>query len=210
MTTTRSGMREAKRLRSRRMRAVLASGLVLGVGAAGTLAVWNDSEHTTTTFTAGQFGIVGAVNGGSFSEHASAGAAASLVFAAPLVSTSAMAPGNTVYALFSVKTISPSVKGSVQLTADSGNGAGLGQYLVYSVRTIGGTTCDGTTFGAGTEVVPATQPLTTGATGSQALQANGANQFNYCFAVTLDVNAPTGAQNATVTPKWVFSAVSTP
>ena len=40
MTTTRRGMREARRVRSRRVRAVLAGGLVLGVGAAGTLAAW--------------------------------------------------------------------------------------------------------------------------------------------------------------------------
>ena len=41
-----------RRSRSRMIRAILAGGLVLGVGTAVTLAAWNDSEFVTETFTA--------------------------------------------------------------------------------------------------------------------------------------------------------------
>ncbi|UWF76726.1 MULTISPECIES: SipW-dependent-type signal peptide-containing protein [Microbacterium] len=59
MTRTRRGRREARRLRFRRIQALLAGGLVLGVGAAATLAAWNDTEHGSATFTAGRLGRLG-------------------------------------------------------------------------------------------------------------------------------------------------------
>ncbi|MEJ7649283.1 MAG: SipW-dependent-type signal peptide-containing protein [Nakamurella sp.] len=46
-----------RRDRRRKFRAVLAAGLVLGVGGAVTLAAWNDSEYATGTFTAGTFNM---------------------------------------------------------------------------------------------------------------------------------------------------------
>lgn len=196
---------EATRLRRRRVRALLASGLVLGVGAGATLAAWTDSEHSQATFTAGRFGIVGSTNGTSFSEHSSAGQAATLNFQ---VSPTAMAPGTTTYALYSVTTLNPSVAGTVNLTAAATNNAGLGQHLTYGVRTISGTSCNATTYAAGTAVVNAGQPLTAGAAGSQTLQANNGNQVNYCFAVTLPQTALNTAQGLSVTARWEFVAQS--
>ena len=192
--------------RSRRIRAVLAGGLVLGAGAAITLAAWNDSEHTAATFTAGRFGVVGSTDGSSFADHATSGAAASLAFTAPV---GAMAPGSTVYALFAVKTVSPSVAGQVQLVSDNAGITGLGPSLRYSVSVISGTTCNSTTFAAGTLVVPATSLLTANGTGPQALSADGGSTVNYCFAVTLPADADNGVQGLTATAKWVFQAVST-
>ena len=89
MERTRRGLREAKRLRLRRIRAILAGGLVLGVGAAATLAAWNDSEYGAATFTAGRFDIVGSTDGTTFASHATSGAAATLSF---VVAPSAMSP----------------------------------------------------------------------------------------------------------------------
>ncbi|MDP3950403.1 SipW-dependent-type signal peptide-containing protein [Microbacterium sp.] len=186
---------------------MLAAGVVLGVGAASTLAAWNDSEFTQADFTAGRFGIVGATNGATFSEHATAATAAALSFQLP-ATTAAMAPGNTVYALFSVKTLNPSVAGTVQLTADGANGAGLGAHLRYSVRTIPGTTCNATPQTGETVIVPAGSTLTTGATLTQTLTANGASQVNYCFAVTLPTATPNAAQGLGLTARWTFTAMS--
>lgn len=106
---TRRDVRERRQLRSRRLRAVLAGGLVLGIGVAATLAAWNDSEYGSASFTAGRFDIVGAVDGSTFSSHATTGAAATLNFQ---LAPTAMAPGNATYALFSVKTANPSVAGT--------------------------------------------------------------------------------------------------
>ncbi|WP_318279074.1 SipW-dependent-type signal peptide-containing protein [Agrococcus baldri] len=179
------------------MRALLASGLVLGVGGAVTLAAWNDSEHSQASFSAGTFGIEGAVNGTAFSEHPSQATTATMTFPA-----TPMVPGTTSYAMLSVRTINPSVAGASLLTANAANSGGLGQYLTYGVRTIAGTTCNATTFAAGTVLVTAGSPLTTGATATQALQANRGNQVNYCFAVTLPATAPNAAQGLALTARW--------
>ncbi|SDS18489.1 SipW-dependent-type signal peptide-containing protein [Microbacterium paraoxydans] len=192
-------------MRSRRIRAILAGGLVLGVGATATLAAWNDSEHGAATFTAGRFDIVGATDGTTFSSHATAGTAAALNFQLP---PTAMAPGTTTYALFSVRTASPSVAGVLQLTPGTPGGTGLATYLTYGVRTITGTSCTAATYPAGTAVVPDGSTLTTAGTTTQAVAANGAAQVNYCFAVTLPTAAGNGAQGLTMTQTWQIQGTS--
>ena len=57
---------EERGLRSRKVRAILAGGLVLGLGAAVTLAAWNDSEFAKGTFTSGSLNIQGSVDGDIF------------------------------------------------------------------------------------------------------------------------------------------------
>ncbi|PQZ52450.1 MULTISPECIES: SipW-dependent-type signal peptide-containing protein [unclassified Microbacterium] len=202
---TRSEMRERRRLRSRRLRAVLAGGLVFGIGVTATLAAWNDSEYGAASFTAGRFDIVGAIDGATFSSHATTGAAATLNF---VLAPTAMAPGNSTYALFSVKTANPSVAGTLQLTAGTPGGTGLATYLTYGVRTIAGTTCNSTTYAAGTAVVADGSALTAGGSATQVVTANGAAQVNYCFAVTLPLTAPNAAQGLTMTQTWQFLGTS--
>lgn len=202
----------AKRLRRRRVRALLASGLVLGVGAAATLAAWNDSEYSRATFTAGTFGIQGSTDGATFTENPSSSSPATLTFSVP---PTALAPGQTVYAQYSIRTAAGSVPGTVQLTANSGNSSGLGQWLRYGVRTIANTqVCNQTSFNASTTIIvpgagESGSPLTTGASTQQALQANAANRVNYCFAFTLPLSTPNGAQGQTLTANWQFTGTST-
>ena len=205
MERTRRGLREAKRLRLRRIRAILAGGLVLGVGAAATLAAWNDSEYGAATFTAGRFDIVGSTDGTTFASHATSGAAATLSF---VVAPSAMSPGTTTYALFSVKTANPSVAGSLQLGVGSTAGTGLAPFLTYGVRSIAGTACNSTTYAAGTAVVADGTALSAGAAGTQAVAANGGSTVNYCFAVTLPSTAGNGAQGLTAIQTWQITGTS--
>lgn len=203
--TTRRGRREARRRRSHRIRAVLAGGLVFGIGAAATLAAWNDAEFATATFQAGRFGIVGATDGTAFTDHATAGSAAALTFA---LAPTAMAPGSTTYALFSVKTANPSVAGTVQLTAGTPGGTGLATYLTYGVRTIAGTSCSAATYPAGTAVVADGSVVTANGSTTQAVAANGVGQVNYCIAVTLPTTAPNAAQGLTMSQTWQFAGTS--
>lgn len=205
MMDTRRGVREKKRLRSRRIRAVLAGGLVLGIGSAVTLAAWNDSEYGAASFTAGRFDIVGATDGTTFSNHASSAAAATLSF---VVAPTAMAPGTTTYALFSVKTANPSVAGTVQVTAGTPGGTGLASYLTYGMKTITGTTCNLANYTGGTTVVADGSALTVSGTGTQAVAANGGAQVNYCIAVTLPTTAPNAAQGLTMSQTWQFEGTS--
>ncbi|WOF23718.1 SipW-dependent-type signal peptide-containing protein [Microbacterium betulae] len=193
-------------LRWRRVRALLAGGAVLGVGASATLAAWNDVEHGSATFTAGTFGIVGSTDGEGFAEHATADAPAMLNFQ---VAPTAMTPGATTYALFSVRTTASSVAGTVELAADAANGAGLGQYLTYGVRTVSSTTCDAAAFaGSSSDVVASGSVLTTGGAGARSLDAGGGSTVHYCFAVTLRADAPNAAQGAAVSPAWQFTATA--
>ena len=85
---------------SRRRRAVLAGGLVLGLGAAVTLAAWNDSEFASGTFTAGSFNLQGSTDGSVFGDNNNAASPASLVFQ---VNPTNLAPDDVVYAPFAVR-----------------------------------------------------------------------------------------------------------
>lgn len=189
----------------RRVRAILASGIVFGVGAASTLAAWTDREHATATFSAGSFGIEGATNGIDYAEHADAAGAAALDFT---VAALELVPGQTVYAGFSVRTVAGSVAGTAQLSADDGNDAGLGAFLRYGVRTIGETNCDATTFAAGSEVVPTGSAPTTNSSTTQELAAAAGSIVTYCFAVTLPDSTGNEAQGQEAVPRWVVTAQS--
>ncbi|WP_036284491.1 SipW-dependent-type signal peptide-containing protein [Microbacterium luticocti] len=204
MSGDRTRVRQARRLRSRRIRAVLAGGVVLGIGATATLAAWNDSEYTTATITAGTFGIVGSVDGSTFGDHP-AGAPATLGFSMP---AGAMTPGATVYALLRIKTAAGSLPATLQLRADPGNTAGLGQYLTYGVRTVAGATCDAQAFAAGTAVVATGSALTADGSGTQHAGANGAGPVTYCFAVTMPAATGNGAQGLTAAVHWHVDATS--
>jgi len=193
-----------QRRRRPRLRAVLAGGLVLGIGVTATVAAWTDTEYSVATFTAGTFSIVGATDGSTFTDHASA-PGATLSFA---VAPTALVPNTTVYALYSVKTAATSVAGTVQLTADAANSTGLGTYLTYGVTSIAGTTCSSGTFGAGTVIVATASATTVGASGTQSLSAAGGSVVNYCFAVTLPSSAPNAAQGTTLTAHWIFSGAA--
>lgn len=66
----------AQKENRRKVRAVLAGGLVLGVGAVLTLAAWNSSEFATGTFQTGAFVLEGKTpDEVDFSEHPDGGAA---------------------------------------------------------------------------------------------------------------------------------------
>lgn len=185
-------------LRLTRTRALLAGGLVLGVGATMTLATWSDTEYAAVTFTAGTFSLVGSPDGTTFSEHPEA-PGASLDFT---LSPTALVPGTTVYALYSVKTAATSVAGTATLTGDPTNSDGFRTYLSYGVTAIAGTSCSSATHSAGTEVVPAGSALTVGAAGGLAVSAVGASVINYCLAVTLKTDAPSNMQGEQLSLLW--------
>lgn len=86
--------------RRRKLKAILAGGIVLGLGATITLAAWNDSEYATGTFTAGTFSMEGSTNGTTYAEHPTAGTAAALTFSTGFDDIS---PGDVVAAPFAVR-----------------------------------------------------------------------------------------------------------
>lgn len=136
----------------RKVFAVLAGGLVLGVGAAVTLAVWNDSEFATSNFAAGAFVFQGSTDGTTWADHESSAEAASLTFSTGFDNLS---PDDVVYAPYALQLTSASTT-DAGLTAVApvvtGDLAGLLSFASVSTATFG---CDATAF-AGGAAVPST------------------------------------------------------
>src|SRR5699024_10565703 len=83
---------------SRKVKALLAGGLVLGVGAAVTLAAWTDQEWAQGIFGTGSFNIESSTDGTNFNDHESEGDAAELSFDMPAAEN--LSPGDTIAAPF--------------------------------------------------------------------------------------------------------------
>lgn len=196
-----------------RLRAVLAGGLVLGVGAIMTLAAWTDTEYTTGSFGTSTFDTVSSVDTSTFADHATVGTASSLVFSA-----SAMSPGVLFYAPLDIKTTAgTNVAGTVVLTAVSSTGA-LAPALEYRmVRTTTATTCAAGAFASGTYIVGASTPtyalVTTAAPSggsaiSSAIVAAGASAIRYCTEIRVAPGSASSYQNKTSDVTWTFTATS--
>ena len=194
-----------------RLRALLAGGLVLGVGGAVTLAAWNDSEYASSTVTASTFGIEGSVNGGAWSEHESADGAAQLEFdpALPLIS-----PGQSGFLQFSVRTTADSTaSGAVSLqTPTLAGSAALQGALEYAVRVIpDGSTCTDALFqNGGAEVVVSngTALAATVPENAVELAPQAGSTADYCVRITMVPEADNDVQGETMTATWQFLAES--
>jgi predicted ribosomally synthesized peptide with SipW-like signal peptide len=194
----------ASRLRYRRVGAILAGGLVVGVGAAVSLAAWNDSEFATGDFASGSMNLVGSVDGVSYTDHDTEAGAALLDFA---VEGAGLAPGDVVYAPFAVR-LDEATDYDATVTVASAGTTGAIAGLTYSVVRPTSFGCDDTTTGdqlipAGTllDAVPAgttftLQPGTDPAAGEPAY---------LCFAVTA---GPTLEPSQSGTATWEFAAES--
>ena len=182
-------------------KALLAAGLVLGVGAAVTLAAWNDSEYATGSFGAGTFGIEGSTDGTAYADHAS-GTAATLTFNAD----ANVSPGETYYAPFAVRlTAESTYDAAVAVTASStGTVTGL-TYQLLQTTSFG---CTAST--TGTELVAAGTAVgavagTPGFTLDQGTSGAAGAPAYLCVKVTSDSNL---TQGQTGTGTWVFTAES--
>lgn len=193
---------ETKRQSGRKVAAILAGGLVLGIGTMATLASWNDSEFAQATFTAGSFGLEGATSEGSFTEHATAGAAGTLSFSTPFNN---LTPTDTVYAPFAVRlTADTTHDATVTVSASSTDGDVTN--LNYTLIQTNSWTCGALTSGA--ELVPSQAVgSAAGAQTFQLAQGTGVNAGSpayLCFKVT----AGNIEQGQSGSATWQFSATS--
>lgn len=188
--------------RRRMVAALLAGGVVLGIGAAVTLAVWNSSEFATGTFSSGQFGLEGSTDGTAFS-NSPAAPGKSLTFT---LDADALSPDDVVYAPF-----------AVQLSADSDYAADVvllntiagtvGENLTYSLYEVAtfGATCSAAAPPTGTALVTDRAANASGSVPAFELTAV-TEPVNLCFVVTAASTLPQGA-SGTVT--WDFAGTST-
>lgn len=183
------GIRNSKRGWTK-ARAVLAGGLVLGVGAAITLAAWTDQEWAKGVFgSGGAFGIEGSADGTTFGEHATEAAAATLNFG---LDADNLAPNEAVYASFAVQLISTSTNQADVTVSQIDTAALAGTTASYVYTT--SATCNATTYAAGTNENGTTFSLAA-VTTPQYL----------CFKVAA---GSTIQPNATGTVVWTFDAES--
>lgn len=203
-----------RRLRNRRIKAVLAGGLVFGIGAAGTLASWTDTETADGSFEAGTFNIELSANGSWDNTR-------EMTFDA-----TSMYPGSKVYAPVFVRTTADTtMDGALTVSGGgiSGTPSALGSALSYRAVTlsigadaVADFTCDSTTFAGSNSYVfgsasggTALRAATTAST-TQDLKASGGAVRAYCFEVTLPENTPNGAQGQSANHTWTFEAESIP
>lgn len=201
-------------IKRRRVLAILAGGAVVGVGAAVTLAAWNDSEFATGTFAAGSFNLEGSLDNGvadPYADHDTAAGAQQLDSVQYVATTSNMVPGEVAFESFFVRL---DAETSVDGTLAFGGIAGTGDTdeYAYDVSVIGLTeTCDATTIAAGTALA-AGASLTENSAAAASVPlvhdpdpAVAGTPVHLCFAVEAS-SALT--QGATATATWEFVATS--
>ncbi|NLA65954.1 MAG: hypothetical protein GX862_08575 [Leucobacter sp.] len=171
-------------------KAILAGGLVLGVGAAVTLAAWTDQEWAIGNFGTGQFGIEGSIDGTDFTSHATEAGAAQLSFSAETPTD--LTPTDVVYESFAVRLEQNSTRQAEVDITQHDDDAIAGTSAAFRLTT--SLDCDADAFVAGT----ADTSFTLGET----------DDVQYiCFEVTADSEEAL-AKGATGSFTWQFEAES--
>ncbi|MFC3687977.1 SipW-dependent-type signal peptide-containing protein [Aquipuribacter hungaricus] len=227
---TRTGARAHRRtagtpgVRWARARALLAAGVVVGVGSAATLASWTDTEWVwggnssgdavaASIFEVQQNLWDGAGGAAAFVDRETAESGGELDFS---LAAGALSPGVTVFAPMQLRTVPGSDAATLTLgpaALRTGDPAFFSA-LTYGVRTgVAKGDCTAGGFATGTPLVAQGTTLTTGSgTTSLTLGAGGPGTpgpaVDVCFAVTLPAGAPDALQGKGASPLWSFQAIS--
>ncbi len=215
--------------------AVLAAGLVVGVGATLTAASWTDQEWVFSGDGAGGPGIGSSTFGvqqttaatqaaAVWSDHPTEDVANGLVFAPGALQ---LTPGASVFAPVALSTTpSTDVDGALTLqqavshaaAAPTDDATGpLWAALQLDVRSVtlaadaAFPVCDAANFATAysTPVITGQVGLDGGVTPAAQAVGQARNDIvHYCFRVTLPAGAPTTLQGHTVAPAWQFAAES--
>lgn len=198
----------------RQARALLAGGIVLGLGASATVAAWTDNVQASGQFIAGEFNIELNVDGLDVDGEWSTDRAMTF-------DTAAMYPGAVAHAPVLVRT-SPDTHTAGELTlsgegiADNSEIAEALKYRVVarSAPAMGpAPTCDASTFSSADFVIGDSAggvPMDTAhvATGTQEAPAAGAAIVAYCFEVRLATDAADAVQGDATDHTWTWNANS--
>ena len=222
-TTTRSRTRT-------RVFALLAGGLVLGLGATATLASWSDNEWvvggaTGTTPGIGTSAFEVEQNRGTGWGQFETANGGLLTFTGPNLTLS---PGDSTFTQVSLRTTASapaSIGGTLQLLAgvqaaapQPASSTALWNALQMKVvvsETLAAAatpTCDASRFTAGATYAVGTAStfgtLATAETGTHTLLPTAGNVFHYCYQITLPTGSADTLMGATVAPSWQFHSVS--
>lgn len=204
--------------RRKKARAIMASGLVLGVGAAVTLAAWSDTVWGEGTFgTQGtSFNIDGSFDGGStWAPYVSPeavdgkGGPGSMAFAQKADS---LIPNKPVYQLVGLQETDGNLGADIVLKRTNADKSPLAPHVTVAVADLGKTTaktppaCDATTNFA------VSKKATIGQTAPEVMATTDIDAGGYrwvCFSATLANGAPLEVGEKLSDPiRWEFTATS--
>ena len=188
----------------RKIAAVLAGGLVLGIGAATTLAAWTDSQYASASFTAGIFKLESSINGTTWVDYTSS-APAQLT-----LSATGMSPGVSSFGYLDVRTTDISTLGGTVLLQAATKGSSDPQDMIDALEfrakaLAAGQTCDA---GALSSAVFADVTASPVVAGSQSLSPNKANVVRYCLQTRMKASAPSSVQGKTANLTWTVLGTS--
>ncbi|WP_435746747.1 SipW-dependent-type signal peptide-containing protein [Microbacterium sp. PMB16] len=190
----------------RRVRALLAGGLVLGVGATVTIAAWTDQELATTTVSAGTFSIASRSDQGAFTSHGPSDTALSI----PL-DASGLYPGIKKAAYVQVQA-SGTLPGTVNLTAvavtnnTGGTPTGADLALQNAIRV--GVAVVAAPANCTTAVTAGTALNVVPTVAAQSVTVTPLNTITYCIVLELPTDASGLAQGGIVKPTWTFTGTT--
>lgn len=191
--------------RKRKRKALLAGGVVLGLGAAVTLAAWSDDVFASGDFATGSFELQGSTTGEaeSFQSYPEAGPA-SVTFA---LAPNDLAPGDVVYAPFHLG-VNGTREASVELTAVTGTDAStLNEKLSYEIFQT--DTCSETTTGTANFSGTVDATVETNDAVTAPMLSATATGVPLCIVVTAEAAADGQEedfpQGATTTVTWQFT-----
>ncbi len=191
---------DADRARRRRTAlAIGAGGLVLGIGAAVTLAAWTSTENAQADFEAGRFTIEGSADNTLFTENPNT-PGLEISFDAQ---GAQLSPGTTTYAPYAVRlSADSSYAAAVTLTDSTGTGTAASS-LSYSIVQTDTFGCTADTTGT---TLASNQPATsTPGTAMFDLDAAGQTAF-LCMQVTAGQDI---TQGSTGSIAWALTGAST-
>ncbi|MDV8001455.1 SipW-dependent-type signal peptide-containing protein [Rhodococcus sp. IEGM 1408] len=191
--------------RRKKTRAIMASGLVLGVGAAVTLAAWSDTAWGVSQFGTGDsaFNIQASFDGGTkWDEFMTAETAGTMQFGPK---ATGMMPGESVYATVGLKEQHNKMDANVTLTKVNADSKALGKWITVGVSAplaTKPTTCVGVAPVKTVKLDAVNQLM------NSFTLAGGATQW-FCFSATLDAKTPTETPPTTTDSiQWKFDAAS--
>jgi predicted ribosomally synthesized peptide with SipW-like signal peptide len=218
---------EPRSAKATKVRAILASGLVLGIGAAFTLAAWTDNEWVfgqsdngggpgTKTYHLQQNTWTGAGGTASWSDQDTPPGGA-LTFS---VDADDLVPGSTVYAPMQLRAAAgsealvASLTEALQSTPTDPvtNSSVLYGALRYEAKQgVDKASCNAAGFGgAGSNIIPAGSPLATisgvGITLPPGDNVTDGAPADICFALTLPSSAASSLQGLKTVPLWKFTS----
>jgi predicted ribosomally synthesized peptide with SipW-like signal peptide len=190
----------------RKVRAILAGGLVLGIGAAVTLAAWNDSEFAVGNFGAGHFNMQGSADSVVFADHPS-GSPATLNFA---VAAGTLSPGDVVAAPYALRLDAETTNaGTVGIASTVNTGTAVDKLSYKIVQIPPNGTC--TPEATGTDIIPAETALGEGSViapielSKSTIAGEPGASVLLCIQVTAAANlAQSTLQDVGVQAKWEF------